>query len=948
MLRISRSSVNERVPCEQFPCARRLGDGKAVLLDCAAVLFGGKWTPLTNLSRFAGLLLRHRGRTGLIQRDMAARAGVSLRSVQDWEAGVTLPTAQRLQALIQVFLDTGGLTERHEEHEARELWMAAERDSPRMHTPFDDSWFTRLLAARASPPPERVTNALETEPVAEQGVGPAVRRSQDWGDAPDTVRFVGRADELAQLQRWVLEERCRLVALLGMGGIGKTSLAAKLAQDVAPNFELVHWRSLRNAPPLGEWLARVIGFLSDQHVVPPLSESERMTALLQLLGARRCLLVLDNSETLFEPGQREGRYRAGMEGYGRLLQAVGETTHQSCLMLTSREAPPELALLGRGVRALELHGLGSHEAQTLLADKQLIGDSGAWLSLVDRYGGNGLILKIVAERIREVYDGDVVAFLDAAAATYGTVFGGIRRLLDDQVERLSPIERDVLTRMAVEREPIKLAELLANVAPSVGRGTVTEAIETLRRRSLIERAEGGATFALQSIVLEYITNQLVETVGDEITRGQPVMLVEQPLIKAQAKDYVREMQERLIGAPILQRLNDGPDTEVRLLALLDAWRDRPAAEQGYGPGNVVNLLRLLRTDLRGLDLSRLTIRQAYLAQVHAPEASLVDAHVADTAMAEAFEFPGSVALSGDGALLAAGTTTGEVWLWRVVDRTAILAVQGHTGAVWGLALSTDGHLLASGGTDATVQLWDTGTGRRLATLQGHSSGVGGVALSANGHLLALGGTDGTVQLWETGTGGLLATLQGHTGGIRGVALSGDGRLLASGGTDGTVRLWEAGTGRPLATLHGHTGGVWGVALSADGHLLASGGTDGSVRLWEAGTGRALATLHAAYRWGPRRGAIGRRPTPGQRQYGWDDAAVGDWHRPPAADPARPQRRGLGSGAFGRRPPAGQRRWGWHGATVGDRHREARRNLARPYRRDLGRGALYRRPAGQRQ
>src|SRR5918911_67269 len=35
---------------------------------------------------FRGLLLRHRGRTGLIQRDLAARVGVSLRSVQDWEA----------------------------------------------------------------------------------------------------------------------------------------------------------------------------------------------------------------------------------------------------------------------------------------------------------------------------------------------------------------------------------------------------------------------------------------------------------------------------------------------------------------------------------------------------------------------------------------------------------------------------------------------------------------------------------------------------------------------------------------------------------------------------------------------------------------------------------------------------------------------------------------------
>ena len=124
-----------------------------------------------------------------------------------------------------------------------------------------------------------------------------------------------------------------------MGGIGKTSLAARLAQDVAPSFERVYWRSLRNAPPVSEWLAGAIGFLSDQQVVPPPSESERITALLQFLRARRCLLVLDNSETLFEPGQREGRYRAGMDGYGRVLQAVGETSHQSCLLVDQPRGP---------------------------------------------------------------------------------------------------------------------------------------------------------------------------------------------------------------------------------------------------------------------------------------------------------------------------------------------------------------------------------------------------------------------------------------------------------------------------------------------------------------------------------------------------------------------------------------------------------------------------------
>jgi hypothetical protein len=100
---------------------------------------------------------------------------------------------------------------------------------------------------------------------------------------------------------------------------------------------------------------------------------------------------------------------------------------------------------------------------------------------------------------------------------------------------------------------------------------------------------------LQSVVLEYVTDRLVEEVADEIARGEPFQLVAQPLIKALAKDFVRNAQERLIGTPILQRLeaNAGSDGAERLLvSLLDTFRSRPPERQGYGPGNVVNLLML--------------------------------------------------------------------------------------------------------------------------------------------------------------------------------------------------------------------------------------------------------------------------------------------------------------------------------------------------------------------
>jgi transcriptional regulator with XRE-family HTH domain len=102
---------------------------------------------------FRGMLLRHRGRTGLMQRDFAARAGVSHRSVQDWESSVNYPTAERLQAVIRVLLEADGLTPGREEAEARELRAAAEREAPRMRTPFDDQWFDALLAAHPSPTP---------------------------------------------------------------------------------------------------------------------------------------------------------------------------------------------------------------------------------------------------------------------------------------------------------------------------------------------------------------------------------------------------------------------------------------------------------------------------------------------------------------------------------------------------------------------------------------------------------------------------------------------------------------------------------------------------------------------------------------------------------------------------------------------------------------------------
>jgi len=759
---------------------------------------------------FGSLLLRLRGRIHLTQRELAAQMGVHVHSIQGWEAGVTYPGVASLRALIAAAVRAGAFTPGQEADEAAALWAAAAREAPRLRVPFDRAWFDQIVPPRPGPTPsENVLNvAAPPSPVPTGEI-----RHVSWGQAPDVVGFVGRATERETLRRWVRDEQCRVVAVLGLGGIGKSLLATRLAHDLAPSFKHVIWRSLRDAPTPGESLAEVLGYLAPGEAPESGGESAALRRLMELLGEVRCLLVLDNVETVLQPGGPVGGYRAGYELYGTLLRQVGETPHRSCPIVTSREEPSEIRLQRgeRGsVRALALGGLGVEDGRTLLRDKHLEGDETTWPALIQQYDGNGLALRVVGETIRELFGGSVADYLEFTTAAPGVMVGGLRELLGAQMQRLTDTEQEMLRRMAVSREPVGLAQLAAELGPRIGRAATLNAAEGLRRRSLLERTDGGRLFGLHSVVLKYVTEQLVEDVVHELASGGPDRLLRQPLVRATAKEYVCRSQERLIAAPLMEQLvasrGSARAAEQRLVGLLDIQRGRPVEDQGYGPGNLVNLLRLLRGDLKGVDLSGLAIRHAYLQDVEAQGASLAGSHLSETVFAEAFGYPTSLALSPDGAYLVAGTEGGEVYLWRVADRTLLATLPGHAGAVWAVALSLDGWLVASGGLDGTVRLWEAETGRPLATVQGHA------------------------------------------GGVRGVALSGDGRLVASGGGDGTIRLWEVASRRPLAMLTGHAGGAWSTALSRDGRLVASGGLDGTVRLWDTSSGALTRTLRAERRY----------------------------------------------------------------------------------------------------
>jgi tetratricopeptide (TPR) repeat protein len=384
---------------------------------------------------------------------------------------------------------------------------------------------------------------------------------------PPAPHFVGRQPELEALHALWKSGYRGVVGLVGLGGAGKTAIAAHFLDDLLRPGRgslpcgLLVW-SFYQEPDAGLCLQTV-----HQYFGAPAATLAKGMGLLHLLrdaltAGGPHLLVLDGLERVQrQEGDAEARHGQIEDPLlKRLLVWLAEGTGQTMVLITSRFPLTDLeGYRGGGYRTVEVGGLSVQAAVALLRARGVWGEDAALVRLVENYGAHALTLDHLGGLIGQFLDGDPSRAPEAPAlASPGVDRQAFRlaRLLRSYEEHLPPAELALLCRLCLLRRSVTAEQMVALFlcTPGVHARTVRE----LPR--LIRHAIGPEAFS------EHTLDQLARTVQTT---------VEEALCAATlAGPEEHFLQEIISGARAFVELEDSA-LEVRIADLAELYKECP-------------------------------------------------------------------------------------------------------------------------------------------------------------------------------------------------------------------------------------------------------------------------------------------------------------------------------------------------------------------------------------
>ncbi|WP_254172952.1 ATP-binding protein [Planktothrix pseudagardhii] len=316
--------------------------------------------------------------------------------------------------------------------------------------------------------------------------------------APKIINFYNRETELETLSNWILKQNSRLISVLGISGIGKTALVKRFIDLNLDQFEVIIWRSLKYPKPLELLVKDLLNIIKPEEKQ---TIDEQFKELLDLLTNKKCLIILDDVQNIFSPGEFAGQYQPEYHSYQNFFTLITETQHQSSLILISQEQCAEMESLDEElypVKCLELSGL----YDTNILNHKGLENQECWLNLINLYEGNSSYLKSIAILIKNIFDGDVAEFL---AENELVITQKMRSHFNQLYNRLSQVEQQIVLKFSQFEQPLSRETLRESV--ELSSTDLINGLQSLQQRYLVAKIkQDKIMFKLSSIFRGFVKN----------------------------------------------------------------------------------------------------------------------------------------------------------------------------------------------------------------------------------------------------------------------------------------------------------------------------------------------------------------------------------------------------------------------------------------------------------